>query len=309
MSKYTAMVAENPGKYPSRMGQPWSDAEDQELLDMLSHKCSIEEISESVQRTPGSIRSRTDLHIRNMAVKPTSIDIIAEELNVTEIYILKVLKKAGTELKKEPVKEVLTSPRIEKQDMLMYLLVDIKELLTEIRDNTRPVEYKPVKYEPPTDDSDIEVEEYEYEGDSIIGRYKDGKRLVLRLSGFKGEGDWNVAGTCPVRFEGDEGWVEAGDDKSIVTSSENLLEGQPTESLSGTDPIKHVREFLDCVKTRKQPAANADNTRFGHIACHVAAIGWQLGRKVRFDPKTETFIDDEEANRMCSRTRRDPWHA
>lgn len=151
--------------------------------------------------------------------------------------------------------------------------------------------------------------EYEYEGDSIIGRYKDGKRLVLRLSGFKGEGDWNVAGTCPVRFEGDEGWVEAGDDKSIVTSSENLLEGQPTESLSGTDPIKHVREFLDCVKTRKQPAANADNTRFGHIACHVAAIGWQLGRKVRFDPKTETFIDDEEANRMCSRTRRDPWHA
>ncbi|MDE0770118.1 MAG: Gfo/Idh/MocA family oxidoreductase [Opitutaceae bacterium] len=151
--------------------------------------------------------------------------------------------------------------------------------------------------------------EYEYEGDSIIGRYKDGKRLVLRLSGFKGEGDWNVAGTCPVRFEGDEGWVEAGDDKSIVTSSENLLEGQPTESLSGTDPIKHVREFLDCVKTRKQPAANADNTRFGHIACHVAAIGWQLGRKVRFDPKTETFIDDEEANRMCSRSRRDPWHA
>ena len=163
MSKYTAMVAENPGKYPSRMGQPWSDAEDQELLDMLSHKCSKEEISESVQRTPGSIRSRTDLHIRNMAVKPTSIDIIAEELNVTEIYILKVLKKAGSELKKEPVKEVLTSPRIEKQDMLMYLLVDIKELLTEIRDNT-----KPVKYEPPTDDSDIEVEEYEYEGEEYL---------------------------------------------------------------------------------------------------------------------------------------------
>jgi len=163
MSKYTAMVAENPGKYPSRMGQPWSNAEDQELLDMLSHKCSKEEISESVQRTPGSIRSRTDLHIRNMAVKPTSIDIIAEELNVTEIYILKVLKKAGSELKKEPVKEVLTSPRIEKQDMLMYLLVDIKELLTEIRDNT-----KPVKYEPPTDDSDIEVEEYEYEGEEYL---------------------------------------------------------------------------------------------------------------------------------------------
>lgn len=151
--------------------------------------------------------------------------------------------------------------------------------------------------------------EYEYEGDSIIGKYKDGKRLVLRLSGFKSEGDWKVKGTCPVKFEGDEGWVEAADDKSVVTSSKRLLEGQPTESLNGTDPIKHVRDFLDCVKTRRKPAANADNTRFGHIACHVAAIGWQLGRKVRFDPKTETFINDDEANRMCSRSRRDPWHA
>ena len=163
MSKFTAMVAENPGKYPSRMGQPWSDTEDQELLDMLSHKCSYEEIAESVQRTTGSIRSRTNIHIRNMAVKPTSIDIIAEELNVTEVYILKVLKKAGAEVKKEPVKEPVSGPRIEKQDMLMYLLVDIKELLTEIRDNT-----KPVKYEPPSDDSDIEVEEYEYEGEEYL---------------------------------------------------------------------------------------------------------------------------------------------
>jgi hypothetical protein len=172
MSKYQTMAAENPDKYPSRMGQPWSSEEDLELLTMLSHKCSKEEISESVQRTVGSIKARTDLHIRNMAVKPTSIDIIAEELNVSEKYILNVLKKAGAELKKEPVKEKepvklpITGPRIEKQDMLMYLLVDIKELLTEIRDNSKPP--KPVKYEPLTDDGDIEVEEYEYEGEEYL---------------------------------------------------------------------------------------------------------------------------------------------
>ena len=170
------MAAENPDKYPSRMGQPWSSEEDLELLTMLSHKCSKEEISESVQRTVGSIKARTDLHIRNMATKPTSIDIIAEELNVTEKYILNVLKKAGAELKKEPTKEPIkettkepvTGPRIEKQDMLMYLLVDIKELLTEIRDNTRPVNL--YKHNPPCDDAgdDIEVEEYEYEGQEYL---------------------------------------------------------------------------------------------------------------------------------------------
>jgi len=151
--------------------------------------------------------------------------------------------------------------------------------------------------------------EYEYEGDTITGTYESGVKLVMRLSGFKSEGNWNVPGTCPVRFEGDEGWVEAGDHRNVVASSDSLLEGQPKESLNGTDPIKHVRDFLDCVKTRNKPAANADVTRRGHIACHVAAIGWRLGRKVRFDPKTETFINDDEANRMCSRSRRDPWHA
>lgn len=151
--------------------------------------------------------------------------------------------------------------------------------------------------------------EYEPKGDEIHCRYANGVKLILRLAGFKGEGNWSVPGTCPVRFEGDEGWVETADFGKIEASKSSLLEGAPAEQIMGTNPIKHVRDFLDCVKSRKKPAANADVTRNGHIACHAAAIAWQLGRKVRFDPATETFIDDEQANRMCSRARREPWHA
>ena len=165
MSKYIAMAAENPGKYPSRMGQSWNKEEDRELLDMLSHKCSKEEIIESLQRTPGSIKSRIELHVRRLAVKPTSVDIIAEELNVSEELILKVLKKAQKDTQKEPVKEVPTEPQIEKSDMMIYLLADIKEILTDIRDNTRPVKYEAVEED---DDSDLEVEEYEYEGEEYL---------------------------------------------------------------------------------------------------------------------------------------------
>jgi predicted dehydrogenase len=146
-------------------------------------------------------------------------------------------------------------------------------------------------------------------GDMIYGRYANGVKLVLRLAGFNGEGDWVVPGTCPVRFEGDEGWVETADFGEIATSSPALLKGDPGRVIFGTDPSKHVRDFLDCVKSRSKPAANADVTRNGHIACHAAGIAWQLGRKVSFDPTSETFIDDVEANRMCSRARRGPWHA
>ena len=148
---------------------------------------------------------------------------------------------------------------------------------------------------------------YEYEGDEIHGWYDNGIKLVMRLAGFRKEGAWKVPGTCPVKFEGDEGWVEVGDHGNILTSKKSLMEGAPKEEMYGTDPIKHVREFLDCVKTRNKPACNQDVTRRGHIACHAAAIGWQLGRKVEFDPKSETFVKDCEAQDMASRVRRKPW--
>jgi predicted dehydrogenase len=151
--------------------------------------------------------------------------------------------------------------------------------------------------------------EFSAEGQTLHGRYRNGTKLVMRLAGFNGEGDWIVPGTCPVRFEGDEGWVEAADTGKIAVSSPNLLASLMPAETAGTDPTQHVRDFLDCIKSRAQPAANANVTRRGHIVSHAASIGWRLGRTVKFDPDTETFINDPEANRMCSRARRAPWHA
>ena len=151
--------------------------------------------------------------------------------------------------------------------------------------------------------------EFEAEGETIHARYANGVKMVMRLAGFNGEGKWVVPGTCPVRFEGDEGWVEAADSGKLAVSSPTLLSGGAPAEMAGTDPSKHVRNFLDCVKSRAKPAANADVTRRGHIVSHAASIGWRLGRKVNFDPSTETFINDVDANRMCSRARRSPWHA
>ncbi|MEI7849155.1 MAG: hypothetical protein WCK35_25380, partial [Chloroflexota bacterium] len=75
----------------------------------------------------------------------------------------------------------------------------------------------------------------------------------------------------------------------------------------GVSPRRHVRDFLDCVKSRAMPVANADIVRKSHIACHVAYISWLLGRKVTFDPLKEEFIGDADANRLRSRALRAPW--
>jgi predicted dehydrogenase len=148
--------------------------------------------------------------------------------------------------------------------------------------------------------------EFEADGGTIRARYANGINLVMRLSGFGKEGDWQGLGTCPIRFEGDEGWVEAGDSGKLAASKPGLLEGKPGE-LPGTNPIHHVRDFLDCIKSRGKTACNSTVARHGHVACHAAAITWKLGRKMRFDPAKAEFMDDAEANGLRRIERRAPW--
>lgn len=147
--------------------------------------------------------------------------------------------------------------------------------------------------------------EYEADGGTIHARYANGVKVIMRLSGFHNEGDWLNLGTCPVRYVGENGWVEVGDNGKIAVSDPALLEKTPAE-MHGTDPSKHIREWLDSIKTRKSTASNSTVTRRGHLAAHSAAIAWKLGRKLTLDPATEKFNDDE-ANRMAVSERRGPW--
>ena len=150
---------------------------------------------------------------------------------------------------------------------------------------------------------------YEADGGTIHARYADGVKLVMRLGGFRGEGDWLGLGTCPVRFEGDEGWVETGDSGRIMAHPASLLADRSLRAGRGTHAAQHTRNFFDCVKSRARTACHADIMRKSHIACHAAAISWTLKRKVTIEPDKETFVGDEEANRMRTRAKRAPWHA
>jgi len=149
----------------------------------------------------------------------------------------------------------------------------------------------------------IEFEPIAAADDNIIHcSYANGVKLILRKNG------WLGLGSCPVRYEGDEGWVETGDSGRIEVSSSALRAELPPPSPGpGTSPRLHVRDFLNCVKTRSSPAANADVAARSHVACHAAAIAWKLGRKLRFDPVKEEFVGDDEANRMRSRAMREPF--
>jgi len=148
---------------------------------------------------------------------------------------------------------------------------------------------------------------YEPDGDTIHAQYANGVKLEMRLGGFSGEGQWLGLGTCPVRFEGDEGWVETGDNGDIAVHPASLQSERKAFVLNGIDPAGHTRDFFDCMKSRAMTAAGPDVMRHSHIACHAAAIAWQLKRSVKFDPVREEFIGDDEANHMRCRAMRAPW--
>jgi predicted dehydrogenase len=75
------------------------------------------------------------------------------------------------------------------------------------------------------------------------------------------------------------------------------------------DTAPHVGNFLKAVRSRNPADQNADILE-GHLSaslCHLANISYRTGRKLRFDPGTETFPGDTEASRMVTREYREPF--
>jgi predicted dehydrogenase len=159
-------------------------------------------------------------------------------------------------------------------------------------DDTMPIEYEPAE-------------------SNITCRYANGVTMILDfLPEPFGKRDPHYItrlGTCPVRFIGEDGWVETGDEGEIVVMPEKLQKelGDTTKRVRGLDVSAHSRNFFDCIRSRGKTNANPDVMRRSHIACHAAATAWVLGRKLKLDPAKEEFIGDEEANRLRSRPARD----
>ena len=70
---------------------------------------------------------------------------------------------------------------------------------------------------------------------------------------------------------------------------------------------RHVRNFLDCVKTREQPISDLESGHRVATLCHLANLSLRLGRSLQCDAKSETIRGDEDAAKQLERAYRAPW--
>jgi predicted dehydrogenase len=128
--------------------------------------------------------------------------------------------------------------------------------------------------------------------------YASGLRIICESSGRRG-----------IRFEGADGWI-------FVEIHGGQLTAEPASILR--DPVGpkdiqlhrskgHHQDWLDAIRTRGETVAPAEDGHRTASFCHLGLIALQTGRKLTWDLQRERFVDDEEANRMIHRPKREPW--
>ena len=136
---------------------------------------------------------------------------------------------------------------------------------------------------------DAQVVTFDFPGTCVVW-----EQMIWSKTGSEGS-SWGVAlyGEKGMLLVDDKGWHVVDGPKASAAVSD--LEGP------------HTRNFLDCIKDHKRPNADIEEGHKSTRLCHLGNIAWRVGRALRFDARTETLIDDPEANKLLGRTYRKPF--
>jgi len=138
----------------------------------------------------------------------------------------------------------------------------------------------------------------------VTWQYADGKVLIYENRNF-----------APYNMHGwDNGNVFYGTEGYMIFSRRGYFQtylGAKEEKgpgLKGSAGVEqHVRNFFDSVKGERDCIADAE---IAHLSCslvHLGEIAYRIGRVLHFDPKTESFPHDKQANALLTKPHRKPW--
>ncbi|MBI3416055.1 MAG: Gfo/Idh/MocA family oxidoreductase [Verrucomicrobia bacterium] len=110
-----------------------------------------------------------------------------------------------------------------------------------------------------------------------------------------------------VRFEGPEGWIFVTRGKIEASKPELLEIPLPSNAQRLYVSDKHIGNFFDCIRSRRQPICEAEIGHRSVSVCHLGVLAIRLGRKLKWDPAKEHFVGDKAADAFILPPMRKPW--
>ena len=132
--------------------------------------------------------------------------------------------------------------------------------------------------------------------------YKEGFKMVVADSQQTPMG----MGT---QFIGEKGWIYVRRGGIIDANPKSILSSEiETNEIQLYKSDHHIQNFLDCVRSREDTVTPVEAAHHAIMVAHLGMIAMRLGHRVNFNPETEKFINDANADRLLSRPMRTPWH-
>jgi predicted dehydrogenase len=133
--------------------------------------------------------------------------------------------------------------------------------------------------------------------------YADGVELRVRNSAT------DLGFDNGIMFEGENGRFMVNRGKIVGSPVEELASKPlPADALrklyGGDPPTSHMGNFVECMKSRRQPASDAESHHRALSICHAVNIAMRLGRTLTFDTDAESFVGDAQANAFVAREQR-----
>lgn len=111
-----------------------------------------------------------------------------------------------------------------------------------------------------------------------------------------------------VKWQGEDGWIWVDRGNFDAEPKSVLNEKIAPDDIHLYKSRDHFRNFIDCVKTRRETITPSEIAHRSASVGHLGQIAITLGRKIRFNPDTEQILDDPTAAKMLGKVMRSPWH-
>ena len=144
---------------------------------------------------------------------------------------------------------------------------------------------------------------WEYDGYSLIWEHATaiGQGPYMRDHGVAFHGNNGVL----VVDRG--GWEVLPETETKQNRKRYRMTGEPRRGSSGDMGQAHMKDFLDCMASRKRPASDVEIGHNSMIACHLGNIAFRTGRVVHWDVAKEVIVGDADAQKYITKPYRAPW--